>query len=96
MSKEDDEWWGGRVLGGGGRGFLGSRVSTNMKNLKRSHICVLKTVAFADIIRIYKHICAFKTADCASGKVRGNSNRVSLSLLHFFALSSSRPINFSN
>ena len=63
---------------------------------KRSHICVRKTVAFADIIRIYKHICAFKTAECASGKVRGNSNRVSLSLLHFFALSSSRPINFSN
>ena len=32
--------------------MVSGRVSTNMRNLKRSHICVRKTVAYADMIRI--------------------------------------------
>ena len=31
------------------------RVSTNMRNFKRSHLCVRKTVSYADKIRIYAH-----------------------------------------
>ena len=39
----------------GQEGNGANRVSTNMRNLKRSQICVRKMVAYADKIRIYSH-----------------------------------------